>query len=155
VNGSRVLVVENDLNKAKQLIAYIKEIIPGVEVQERNSYQSGLKSALLEEFSIIVLDMTLPTFDEKGTESGGRERRYGGSQVLSQLERKGNKTPVIVVTQFEKFGEGAELITLDELRSQLCERYSSFYKGTVFYQAADARWKVDLKRLIAKCVALS
>lgn len=144
-----VLIVDDDFNKMRQLSSFIRKEFPDAQVEERRSYQSGLKTALLNTPDIILLDMTMPTYDVGGKEKGGRERRYAGFQVLKQLHRKGIRTSVIIVTQFERFGEGEELITLDELREQLAKEFDTNYVCTVFYQAADSRWMDQLRQVLA------
>jgi CheY-like chemotaxis protein len=146
----KVLVVDDDLNKIRQLTAFIKSEFPRACVDERKSYQSGLKAALLDNPDVIVLDMTMPTFDVGGKEKGGRERRYAGVQILRQLRRKEIRTAVVIVTQFERFGEGDDLITLDELREQLVQEFEHNYICTICYQAADSQWKDKLREVLGR-----
>ena len=62
------------------------------------------------------------------------------------------KIPVIVVTQFERFGEAEELITLDELRVNLAEHFPDSFRYAVFYQAANSEWKSELRRALQDAV---
>jgi CheY-like chemotaxis protein len=142
----RVLLVDDDPNKARQIRNFLDEEFADWQVEERRSFQSGLKEALLSVPDFILLDMTMPTYDVSGKETGGIERRYAGTEILRRLQRKGVNIPVIVVTQFERFGEGEELVTLDELRVNLAERFPESFKGAVFYQAANSEWKSELRR---------
>lgn len=144
----RILVVEDDPNKLRQLMTIITSEFPDAIREEQRSYQSGLKAALLDTPDVIILDMTMPTFDVGGKEKGGRERRYAGRQVLHQLHRKGVHAKVIVVTQFERFGEGEELITLDELETELRTLFPNNYVKTIFYQAADSQWMGQLRDVL-------
>ena len=147
----KVLVVDDDPHKIRQLAGCVRDEYPHAEVIERKSYQSGLKAALLDSPDLIILDMTMPTYDVGGKEVGGRERRYAGHQILRQLRRKNSNAQVIIVTQFEKFGEGKDLVTLDELKIQLRNEFDDRYLGVVFYQAADSRWKHELCGMMSKC----
>jgi hypothetical protein len=52
--------------------------------------------------------------------------------------------PVIIVTQFEQFGDGKDRVTLQELKEQLAASYPSHYITTVYYQAANSRWMGEL-----------
>ncbi len=148
----RILVVDDDPNKIRQLMQLIRSEFPDAEAEEQRSYQSGLKAALLNTPDVMLLDMTMPTFDVGGKEKGGRERRYAGRQVLHQLQRKRVETKVVVVTQFERFGEGPELITLDELRAELKREFPVNYVTTVFYQAADSQWMDSLREVLKSLV---
>ncbi|HWG44040.1 MAG TPA: hypothetical protein VN688_14775 [Gemmataceae bacterium] len=90
----------------------------------------------------------MPNFDVGGKETGGRERRYAGLQILRQLKRKGAEAYTVVVTQFEQFGEGDQLVTLDELRRNLMAEFTEFHLGAIYYQAADSRWRDELRHAI-------
>lgn len=140
-----VLVVDDDPNKLRQLRAFLSGEFPELVIEERNSFQSGLKYALLEGPDVLLLDMTMPTYDVAGKETGGYERRYAGYDILRRLKRRQKPIPVIIITQFERFGDGDELITLEELKEQLSEEFADNYVGTVFYQAAAAQWRNDLR----------
>ena len=145
----RVLVIEDDPNKSSLLRTFLRELLPSADVIERRSFHSGLREALTGP-DLIVLDMTLPTYDISSTEKGGRTRPYGGREILSELKRRSVIVPVVVVTQFESFGEGEETMTLDQLRLQLEEEFSASYKGAVFYQAAESDWRRALRDVIAR-----
>lgn len=143
-----VIIVDDDLNKIRQLRSLLYEELPSAHIDERHSFQSGLKQVLTENPDLLILDMTMPTFDIDKGEHGGRERRYAGEEILRRLRRRSRTFPVIVVTQFEQFGEGADLVTLEELRGRLATEFPTLYVGAVFYQASDSRWQDDLRNLL-------
>jgi CheY-like chemotaxis protein len=146
----KVLVVDDDPNKAKQLQDCVSDLLPFADVVHCRSYQSGLKVALFERPDVIVLDMTMPTYDVGGKETGGRERRYAGQQILRQLKRKMAMTLAVVVTQFEQFGEGDQLVTLEELSRSLAQEFGNSFLGTVFYQAGDTQWREEMRKLFER-----
>jgi CheY-like chemotaxis protein len=145
----RILLIDDNPRKSRQLVDFLTEATDA-EVVEKRSYQSGARAALLENNDLIIVDMTMPTFDVRGKETGGRERRYAGRHLLRQLQRKHLTTPTIVVTQFEQFGEGAELVTLDELRVQLAQEFPTCYMQAIYYQPADSRWREELRAAIRR-----
>jgi CheY-like chemotaxis protein len=107
---------------------------------------------MLDEPTVILLDMTMPTFDVGGKETGGYERRYACFEVLRRLKRRRKARRVIIVTQFERFGEGADQMTLDQLKEQLATQYPENYIVTVYYQASDAQWREDLKAALEMAI---
>jgi hypothetical protein len=70
---------------------------------------------------------------------------FAGREILSQLKRRSVKCKVIVVTQFERFGETDRLMTLNELKKDMRRNFAENYVGTVFYQPAESGWREDLK----------
>lgn len=148
----KVLIIEDDLNKLRQLTAFVKHSMPEVEVRERRSYQSGLEAIFEDTPHLVLLDMSLPTFDMSPTEAGWRTRPLGGLEVLSELQRMDVECLAIVVTQFETFGEGRDFITLEQLKRRLATEYAQLYVGVVAYQASESSWREALERLIQAAV---
>lgn len=143
-----LLVVEDDENKRQHLIKCLNEKFPKLSIIERSSYQSGLKEILRGYCDVVVLDMTLPTFDKSSVESGGLLKHFGGREILGQMDRRNVKIPVIVFTAFDQFGEGASKKSLAELEEELGSAYPALYQGAVSYDAALNDWKVQLTRLL-------
>lgn len=146
----KILVIEDDAHKARQLAEFVKveaEVTPA----ESRSYQSGLRAVLADSPDIVLLDMSLPTYDVSRVETGGRSRPYAGREILTELKRKGIATKVVVVTQFESFGEGSEAMTLTELKRELGGEFATNYVGTVFYQPSESSWRQELRSLLARC----
>ena len=91
--------------------------------------------------------MTMPSFDITIDEDGGRPQAYGGRELLRHMAENEVSVPAIVVTQFEKFGEGVDSLTLEQLDS-LLRREHEQYHGTVYYNAASDDWKDQLVNII-------
>ncbi|MBB5034486.1 response regulator [Prosthecobacter vanneervenii] len=146
----KILIVEDDQNKLAQLRSFILQHTPSIFIESCCSYRSALARLLEEEpFDLILLDMSMPTFDKSPSESGGRNRPFGGKDILRKLKHKGVKTPVVVVTQFTHFGEGKSCISLDVLKQQLAEEGFENYQTTIFYNAQGTTWEVELKHWLS------
>jgi len=151
----KILLVEDDPNKSGKIRHFIGDSIPGAELVCRPSYQSGLAAALGERFDLILLDMSLPTYDIHGADQGNRTRAFGGREILDALKRRGSRLRVAVVTQFETFGDGADAMTLGQLNEQLRREYPDNYVGTVFYQPSETTWQQEMARLLRQEVGKS
>jgi CheY-like chemotaxis protein len=148
VIAMKVLIIEDDENKRGQLIEFLKEATQSSTIVEARSLQSALKRIIDDTFDLIFLDMTLPTFDIGVDEDGGRPRVYGGREILRQMDRRGIVTPVIMVTQFDRFGKGAESLTLQQLDRELRKAHSKNYRGSVYYNVALEDWKDVLSKFV-------
>ena len=142
----KILIIEDDEIKREQLISFIEESFPKMHIIAVNSVQGALKKITSGQYDLIILDMTLPTFDYGGDEDGGRIRAYGGRQ----MDRHNIATSVIMVTQFDRFGKGDESLTLEELDLELQAEHQENYKGSVYYNPAYDDWKSSLRDLISK-----
>lgn len=145
----RILIIEDDDNKRKQVQNFIETNYQNkVYITEKKSYQSGLKEILYSQFDVILLDMSLPTYDISPNETGGRFRTFAGKEILKELRRRKINIKTIVITQFDIFGEGEKITTIDELDKELKNIYSESYLGLVYYNASMSDWRKTLKILI-------
>lgn len=145
-----ILLVEDDQNKVKQIVEFINSKIKQVNINKKFSYQSGLKEILRKTYDLIILDMSMPTFDISPQEDGGRPRHFAGKDILRQMHRRKIEIPVIVVTQYERLGELSNTIELSALCKELEELYGDTYIGTVYYNPALNNWKEDFFQLLTK-----
>jgi CheY-like chemotaxis protein len=140
----RILLIEDDENKRNQILAFLKATYTLLELDLAGSYQSGLKRLLVGAYDIVLLDMTIPTFDVTGVDDGGRPQAYGGRELLRQMSRRGILTPVLVITQFDRFGEHRNAVTLEQLDAMLRREHSNLYRGSVHYDSSLEGWKEEL-----------
>jgi DNA-binding NarL/FixJ family response regulator len=144
----KYLIIEDDNYKAEHLRNIIKDNFNEVNIETKTAYKSGLTEALREKYDLILLDMSMLTFDISEQEKGGRPRHFAGKEIILQMKRRQISTPTIVITQFENFGEGNEKINLDDLTKQLEDIGYVGYQKTIFYNMAQDRWKDELIEII-------
>lgn len=141
----RLLVVEDDDNKLQELSAFIEAKYPKVEIEIVRSLISALRSVRKEPPTLVLLDMTLPNYDVQ--EGDGGLHAFGGEEFLRQIRRFKIQTQVIVVTQFESFGEPPDNKGLSELDRELKDEFPEYYRGSVYYHAS-IDWTNELVRLM-------
>lgn len=151
----KILIVEDDPHKSRELMLFVSNVLTVSNIVERQSFQSGLKQAINDSPDLILLDMTMPTFDVSLTDKGGRTRTYAGRDILVELRRRHLTSKVIIVTQFESFGEGHEKKTLNELKAELRSDFPTNYIATVYYHPAATNWKRELEELIVNLEIIS
>lgn len=144
----KVLVVEDDENKRSQILAFLNETFPEAEAVVAHSLRSGLIAVSKQGIDLVILDMTLPNFDQDSDEDGGIIHPLGGREFLRRMKRGKLRTPVIVLTQFESFGNGEERLDLQTLRAALEERFGGLCVGTIYYNTSVDAWKRQLQKAI-------
>lgn len=144
----RVLLIEDDENKANRICAFVREFLRVDAIEVARSYQKGVAVLRSNAFDLVLLDMTIPTFEITADEEGGRPRAFGGRDILRQMDRHAISSPVIVVTQFERFGEGSEARSRAELDRELGRSHPAVYRGMVYYDSANQSWKEELARAV-------
>lgn len=137
------LLIEDDPAKAEKIILFIKEFFPAVQLLSRMSYQSGLKAIFETEFDFILLDMSLPTYDQGQGNFSGKPKGYGGRDILKEMKRYRKHSRVKVITQYNEFDGG--LISIKELDEQLSENFPTLYKGYIYYNLKNTSWERELE----------
>ncbi len=147
----KILLVEDDEDKREDLSSFICEKLT-TNLRIARSIQSGKKALKDEKYDLILLDMTIPTFDVSPQEQGGRTQPFGGRMLLSEMTRQRIETKVIVVTQFDLFGKGEEEITLHELDMQLKDSFPKIYFGAIHFSVSITGWKDLLYKKITALI---
>lgn len=144
-----ILLIEDDAFKAKRISTFVSGRFEQVAVAVERSVSSGLSSITTSRPDILLLDMSLSTYDVGPREAGGRPQNFGGLTVLEHLVRRRIYVPTIVVTQFPGFKreDGAE-VSLDALRSELNTKFPQLFKALLWYSSSDKKWELELDHWI-------
>ena len=146
-----ILIIEDDEDKSKKLEEFIFIEFPSAYIQFAKSFSSGLRAVVTgkDSLDIVLLDMSMPTYDISENEpSGGEPENYAGKELLAQMSLRSINLPTIVVTMFDSFGDASALMSLEQLVADLKARYSPPFKGCVYYDSTQEGWKSALKQLI-------
>jgi|HubBroStandDraft_2_1064218.scaffolds.fasta_scaffold212384_2 CheY-like chemotaxis protein len=146
----RILVVEDDDTKRSELVTFLSETYD-VIVESARSFQGGLRALLAEPPDLILLDMTMRNFDRSLTDDGGRPHPFAGREILRQMHRNRIDTPVLVVTQFDRFGEEHDFTTLAQLKEELGQKYPN-YIGAIQFKGNVDDWKPAIKSILGSRV---
>ena len=140
----KILLIEDDLYKRDQLEDFLHSSIDELVLDIAMSVNSAKKSLQKNSYDLLILDMSLPTFDIKAEESGGRPQNFGGADILRYLKRKKIDTKSIVVTQYEEFIDNS-------LTDELTEKYQANFAGIVYFDI-NKNWVVSLSDSIKKTI---
>lgn len=139
---NKILVVEDDALKGRQIVNFTKSINNNIIITQKGALNSGLLELTKNEYDLVILDMSLPTFDNNESE---HFQPYGGLLFLDEVKRKKYKVPVVIVTQYASFGEGEGETTLEEIDLNCKNKYPNF-KEIIYY--LDDDWQEKLKTYI-------
>lgn len=144
----KILLVEDYEEKANNIKAFLKSEFPQKEVEWRTSYNSAQEEIYenYEQYDLVLLDMSMSTYDLTTDASGGQPEPSAGQYILEGMFLREIPTPVIVVTMYNVFGR-KELSAFDE---ELKSKYPQNYKSYVFYSSQKSDWKDNLKKQIKK-----
>lgn len=144
----RILIIEDDSNKMRRIANEVRKIQKDVHLTKARSYQNGVRHLMSDKFDFLLLDMSLPIFDISPEEDGFQVDPFSGRNILAEMSRKNVLVPTVIITMFETFGDGIDLMTLEELEKDLSEKYPLIYRGAIYYNSSEINWKASLRNLI-------
>lgn len=145
----KILIVEDNEKKLEKLREFLKQDFSYIEFEEKTSYNSASKEIALnnDKYDLILLDMSMQTYDISNEESGGEPEPLAGKNILKQMYLREIPTKVIVVTMYENYVDGTRIKELDiELSNDFPENYIGF----IYFSHSNFDWSVNLKKLINK-----
>jgi CheY-like chemotaxis protein len=143
---SKILIIEDEQRKLDYLKDFLKMEFPDIEFGEKHSYNSALKEIVENhtKYNLILLDMSMSTYDVSVEESGGVPEPLAGENILDAMFLNEIPTKVVVVTMYESFvGKKLKAFNIE-----LKENYPDNYLGFVFFSHKDTDWRVELKKYI-------
>jgi CheY-like chemotaxis protein len=143
----KFLLIEDNQYKISQLQDLFAVDFPSIDLVIRTSYHSALKEIkrCSEEYSLVLLDISMPSYDIKPGEQGGTPLPLAGKLILNEMYLRDISSNVIVVTMYENYVDGTKL---QELHKQFTDEFSSNYKGYVYFTPGDTSWRKVLKEKI-------
>lgn len=146
--NKKILLIEDLPGKAKAIIDVIKYHFPNLVIDQRTSYHTAIETVLknFEDYFIVLLDMTMSTYDENEDETGGEPEVVAGKRILERMFMRDIPLKVKVVTMYESF-DGQRIRDLDrELKMVSPDNYD----GYIFFSFDKNEWKQELEAYIRK-----
>lgn len=142
----QILLVEDYVEKANNIIDFLNTEFPDFVVQRCSAYNSAQETIFEnpDKYDLILLDMSMTTYDLETDASGGKPEPTAGKDLLEGMFLRNISTPVIVVTMYNVFGRKE----LSAFHEELLENYPQNYKSYVFYSSQRNDWKNELKKKI-------
>ena len=145
----RILIAEDDDPKCQRLREFVAQEFPDAEVNVSRSVTSALASLRSSLPDLLLLDMSLPTYEIAPGEQGGRPQDFGGIAVVDFMDFEEMVAPVIIVTQYETFPvRNGESMSLEVLAEKATADYPRVFRGLVYYSSVENNWHDPLKSLM-------
>lgn len=145
-----VLLVEDETHKLDELVKVFHPL-DGAKTFQARSVRSAIDFFRDGgSVGLMVLDMSLPTFDIDENESGGTPQPFGGIEILRYLSRISAAIPTIVFTGYPAFEDDRGIVTLSALEDEMREEFNNAFLGIVQYSAFSDEWVAKLKAVYFK-----
>jgi CheY-like chemotaxis protein len=146
----RVLLIEDEDPKRRHILAEFRRIVADASVAVAKSVTSALDAIERERPDLLLLDMSLPTFDISDQEDGGRPQGFGGIEILRYLDLQEVRVPTIVITGYEAFPKAGGQLDLEGLRKELEKDFPDIFLGLLHYNSSLEEWKHELTEAFKK-----
>lgn len=146
----QVLLVEDEAPKREHISQLLSELAPGVVVNTARSVTSALDILESGRIALLLLDMSLPTFDVGDRERGGRPQGFGGVEILRHMVMAEIECPTVVITGYEGFTRGGQMhVDLAQLRQELHDEFPTLIRAVLHYNSTYDDWKVVLAQTLS------
>ncbi|WFP65115.1 response regulator [Mesorhizobium sp. WSM4904] len=143
-----ILLVEDEPFKQRHIEQYVKGVFPSACIETARSVTAAIDIIDERIPDVLLLDMSLPTFDIGEREGGGRPQGFGGIEVIRHMKFSGIACPIIVVTGYEAFPKGSGFVGISELEAELKAEFPEMVEGVLYFNSAFDDWKDPLVALI-------
>lgn len=143
----KILLIEDMPRKAESIKVVLFSQFPKIELSEESSYHAAIENIANygNEYDVILLDMSMNTFNVSVEENGGIPEPFAGVRILEKLFLNEIDTRVIVISMYHKI-EGKDF---KEIGDELMEQYPNLYEGFVLFAFDRNDWKLKLINLIS------
>ncbi len=147
-----ILIVEDNHHKRTNIIESISSAYSSLSIDVCHSFTSAWKSILENEYKLICLDMSLPTFDQTETGTGGAFRTFGGKELARKLKRRKIDTPFIFITQYKNFSQDDSIYSFESIKLEINNNHPEQCKGFILYSNSSSEWKDELSKAIMEII---
>ena len=146
----KILLVEDLPEKAEEIKGEILLNFKDIELVSKTSYHSAIEEIYryYNDYFLILLDVSMSTFDVDVEENGGLPEALAGKRILSGMYLRDIPTRVKVVTMYESF-DGRKIQELDK---ELREDNPDSYDGYIFFSFKKNEWRKELTDYIKNLI---
>ncbi len=138
------MLVEDDEFKAADIARVVLDNIPGVVIQRAASVNSALKAISIKPPHVMLLDMSLPTFDLSGPGGGGSPQSQGGIEVLRLSRRLKQETIFFIITQYPGIEIDGIEVPLSGAAAKLSKKFNVEVCSCIGYDFENDQWRALL-----------
>ncbi|MGM5531578.1 response regulator [Mixta calida] len=139
-----ILIVEDNEFKRKRIVEIIEAEFLDINISECYSFTSAWKMITKENYDLILLDMSLPTFDKTTSNSGGDFRVFGGKELARKMNKRGKISKFIFMTQYKSFSDNINSYSYESLKEELLSQYPDVCLGFILYSNTKSEWRDEL-----------
>lgn len=147
-----ILIVEDNHHKRTNIIDFIRSTYPNLSIDVCHSFTSAWTAILSNEYELIFLDMSLPTFDQTESGTGGAFRTFGGKELARKIKRRKIGSHFLFITQYKNFSEDNSIYSFESIKMEITRDHPQQCKGFILYSNSSSDWKEDILKAIRETI---
>ena len=138
----KILVVEDDQLKLKDIQRFVEKVCEGVHVDSAESYATAVSMCYSVMYDFVVLDMNIPRYDRTDNDKSIIDN--GGEMIVRELVSEDIYIKFVFLSGYETVGDES-IESFDKRMKQYCP---DTYRGFVFFEVNDDSWKQKLGKIL-------
>lgn len=138
----KILIVEDDSLKLKDVRHFVEEVCRGVIIDEAESYTLAVNMCYNTLYDFVILDMNIPRYDSKDNDKSIIYN--GGEMIVRELVSEDILISFVFLSQYETIGKES-IESFDNRMKNFCP---DTYCGFVSYEVNDDCWKQKLSNIL-------
>ena len=143
-----ILIIEDNPLKRDKVVEFLKAN-DALTITEAASYNSGLLAVHEKVFDLLIVDMSMPTFDRNENTQGGRFRALAGKEIVTKLSKANKLVPFVVLTGYKDFSVDSQSLSIDQIHD-LLKTLGDLYLGCIVFETTDDVWQGKLSAVLEK-----
>ena len=143
-----ILFIEDNTQKRERVVNFLTKLIGHFDLTEACSFSSGSRLIRDNEYDLVLLDMSLPTYDKVHGNAGGSFRTFGGRELARKIIRKKKKCKIAFITQHKGFSDQGKSHSIESLGKELESDCGEQYLGLVYFDSSETTWQDELKGIV-------
>lgn len=143
-----VLIVEDDTHKREELELFISKHTPNVTISNAASVTAAISAIDLQIFSLVLLDMALPSHPLKPGMGPPVSLLSGGLELILEFDYSRRKDPIVVLTQHPEIEVDGELLPIKSVTKRLRELYAVNLIDCLYYELGSDVWQERLREIV-------
>lgn len=146
----KLLIIEDDEHKIERLKTFAQKHLPEKEVFLATSLVTAIENINKYEFSLIFVDMGIPSHPIEAGSGSPVSLLTGGIEVLLELSELQRTDPCIIITQYPDIEISGQFYPLSQATQQLYDKLECKVETCVHYIEDSSEWEEELKKAIQK-----
>ena len=144
----KVIIAEDNDLKSSAISEFLLKNFPDSEITITTAIRSTFNAIKNDNFDLLLLDMTMPSFEGDNDIDRGELRALAGRDIISKMSYRRLFIPTIVITQFEIFGRQSNMTPIGEIANELSVKFPEIIRGCILFNFQSDIWQKDLLTII-------